>query len=275
MCPRASSPTIPAWPSAPTAGDSPFRPATRRSCGTPRPARSWAWTLPEGLQDTFAFRGPDQLLLLRRETRDVKSLPDSSTSPADHPRVIRLRNLLGDQPTEPIRVITDFNRHVHHTAATPMGSTSWSRESAAQGQDPHGQRLRCSDRGETLDLTIEQEARLWGMVRVRPIGQGSLPCGRCRAHAILLEMPSRALLRDFGDGWSLSGARGQALAICLSRHTPQIGTSFARCTSKVVNCPCFLDRHQIRYGFNRVSSSAQTAARLLGATQTAVSPSAI
>ena len=34
---------------------------------------------------------------------------------------MRLRNLLGDRPTEPIRVITDFNRFVHHTAATPDG----------------------------------------------------------------------------------------------------------------------------------------------------------
>ena len=53
--------------------------------------------------------------------QDGEAPPNSSTSPVDHPRVMRLRNLLGDRPTEPLRTITDFNRFVHHSAATPDG----------------------------------------------------------------------------------------------------------------------------------------------------------
>ncbi len=59
---------------------------------------------------------------MRTETKDGKGLPYGK-DPADHPsvrpRVERLRDLLGKNPAEPIRVIEDFNWQVHHIAVAP------------------------------------------------------------------------------------------------------------------------------------------------------------
>lgn len=64
------------------------------------------WSLPPGLNDAIAFHGSDQLLSLRKETRD-NVIPFGPNLPADHPRVIRLRDMLGCEPLKPVRVIDD------------------------------------------------------------------------------------------------------------------------------------------------------------------------
>ena len=53
-----------------------------------------SWPLPPGLNDAIAFHGPDQLFSLRKEARD-HVIPFGPNLPVNHPRVIRLRDMLG------------------------------------------------------------------------------------------------------------------------------------------------------------------------------------
>ncbi len=54
-----------------------------------------SWTLPDGQSDQLAFPTLDKLLLLRVETREGDRGPFNNVPPSEHPRVCRLRNLLG------------------------------------------------------------------------------------------------------------------------------------------------------------------------------------
>ena len=78
-----------------------------------------------GLDDR-CLPGPISSFCSAWRPQDGRPPPISSTPPklSSGPAAA---NLLGDRPTEPVRVITDFNWHVHHTAATPDGNTSWSK----------------------------------------------------------------------------------------------------------------------------------------------------
>jgi WD40 repeat protein len=82
--------------------------------------RSWT-NLPPSLLDTLAFHPEGKLLLFRMETRGGKAAP-YNTSWREHPRVCRLRDLLGKKPEEPIKEIEAFNRHVFETVAASDGS---------------------------------------------------------------------------------------------------------------------------------------------------------
>ena len=79
------------------------------------------WKLPPGLQDTVAFHASGKLLLIRYETKQGKLAPFSEADPKDHPRVIRVRDLLGPNPEKPIREVTYFNQHVYRIIAPPDG----------------------------------------------------------------------------------------------------------------------------------------------------------
>jgi len=74
----------------------------------------------EGFLDTLAFASPDQLLLLRMETKDG-TVPPFGSDPMKHPRVIRLRNLLGPEPLKALAKIEDFNWHGHQAVMSPDG----------------------------------------------------------------------------------------------------------------------------------------------------------
>lgn len=77
-------------------------------------------TLPPALLDVAGFHD-GKLLLFRVETRDGMLPPDSGAHPREHPRVCQIRNLLSDEPTKPIKTITDFNWGVFKSAAPPDG----------------------------------------------------------------------------------------------------------------------------------------------------------
>jgi hypothetical protein len=82
-----------------------------------------AWPLPPGLVDHLAFdRIGKKLLLFRVETRDGDRMPVPNAPPDKHPRVCRLRNLLGPTPLKPFAEIRDFNYHVYGAGAAPNGS---------------------------------------------------------------------------------------------------------------------------------------------------------
>jgi WD40 repeat protein len=151
------------------------------------------WPLPEGLADALAFRGLDQLVLLRRESADVKIPLYSAVSLDDNPRVMRLRNLLGDQPTEPIRVITDFSRFVHHAAATPDGK--YFAVEGVGGPEGGARSVNAYDASTGL--------RLWSFASRKSLGVGAWigfdPTGKVLSvkeygNTILLEMPKGTTL---------------------------------------------------------------------------------
>ena len=159
-----------------------------------------AWPLPEGLQDTLAFHRPNQLMLLRTETKDGETPPNGLSSSVNHHRVMRLRNLLGDRPTEPLRTITDFNRFVHRSAATPDGK--YFVVEGVGGLKGYTRSVNAYD-GHT-------GAKLWTFPSRKRLDTSSWflfdPTGKIlslhdddRGHSILLEMPSRAALGDLNE----------------------------------------------------------------------------
>lgn len=78
--------------------------------------------LPPGLVDQLAFTADgNRLLSFRKECQDGRTAPMSDAHPAAFPRVLRIRDLLGHAPTEPIAEITRFNWHVFCAFADPEG----------------------------------------------------------------------------------------------------------------------------------------------------------
>jgi eukaryotic-like serine/threonine-protein kinase len=80
-----------------------------------------SWNLPWGLADRLAFDAKGRLLLFRVETVDGQP-PFGNVPWRQHPRVCRIRNLLGPDPARPLAEIHDFNRAVLDAAVTPNGS---------------------------------------------------------------------------------------------------------------------------------------------------------
>jgi WD40 repeat protein len=63
------------------------------------------WELPESLQDNLAYHPSGKLLLFRVETEDMRPF---STPPAQHPRVVRIRDLLQKDYEKPLVTIDEF-----------------------------------------------------------------------------------------------------------------------------------------------------------------------
>ncbi len=66
------------------------------------------WTLPAGLQDTLAFDPSGKLLLFREETRDKEAGTLSNAPRSEHPRVVRIRDLLDPESAEGLPEISVF-----------------------------------------------------------------------------------------------------------------------------------------------------------------------
>jgi WD40 repeat protein len=82
------------------------------------------WELPPGYIDTPRFYGPGRLLLARIETPDGRRYPGGAEAPfAEHPRVIRVRDLLAPRPLEPLATIGEFNRRVFDIRLSPAAET--------------------------------------------------------------------------------------------------------------------------------------------------------
>ena len=78
--------------------------------------RLGSWRLPGGLQDQLSFRG-ERLLLAREETADGVA-PLGNADPRGHPRVVRVRDLLGADPTAPVITIRDYGIRIAFLAIT-------------------------------------------------------------------------------------------------------------------------------------------------------------
>jgi WD40 repeat protein len=104
---------------------------SRLVCSAGAEARLWdldarrplaKWSLPPALTEAAAFRGRDQLLLVRQETRDREVPPTTTNRPEDHPRVCRLYDLTGANLAKPLAEIMEFDWYVWGIAMTPDGS---------------------------------------------------------------------------------------------------------------------------------------------------------
>jgi serine/threonine protein kinase/WD40 repeat protein len=81
-----------------------------------------SWPLPPGLCDALAFHLTSQLLLFRVETRAGQQPPYGNVDYREHPRVCRVRDLLGPDPLAPLVEVADYNRGVHVLVASTDGS---------------------------------------------------------------------------------------------------------------------------------------------------------
>jgi WD40 repeat protein len=81
------------------------------------------WRLPIGYCDKLAFSDEEHLVLVRAETTDPETPPyGRAWHPTQPTRICAVyNNLLGPDPTKPLRVIRDFNLAVRSTLLSPDG----------------------------------------------------------------------------------------------------------------------------------------------------------
>jgi eukaryotic-like serine/threonine-protein kinase len=78
--------------------------------------------LPEGFQDSVAFRNPNSLVLVRQESINPKDLPYGyNPTPESNPRVCRVRDLLSSEPKRPFLELKDFKRSAARILLSPDG----------------------------------------------------------------------------------------------------------------------------------------------------------
>jgi hypothetical protein len=80
-----------------------------------------SWKLHPGLGDRLTFMGPDQVLLVRFETRKGEQIPGSGADPRKFPRAVRCYKLSEPGPVAPVVEILDFPLDVRHDALSADG----------------------------------------------------------------------------------------------------------------------------------------------------------
>jgi WD40 repeat protein len=80
-----------------------------------------SWKIPDGYADQFIFPSTNKLLLFRAETLSGATNVFASDREKD-PLVCHIRNLLGDDPTEPIAQITEFNWSLYGARVAQAGT---------------------------------------------------------------------------------------------------------------------------------------------------------
>jgi len=160
------------------------------------------WQLFEGLGDRLAFSGPDRLLLFRVETVSGELGPFGPVDPIKHPRVCRVRDLLGANPLKPVAEIRDCNLGVLESQCSPDGKYyaiegfggSWKnmRRVASLYEGVTGKKVG--------DLPTRESVQLNSAIfNFDPTG-GVLNYFSVATEpwsTFLLEIPSRAVLRQF------------------------------------------------------------------------------
>ena len=171
------------------------------------------WRLPEGLNDRLAFPEPNRLLLYRVETKTGKVGPFSNFDSHVYPRVCRVRDLLGLEPIKPLAEIRDCNLHVFGSECSPDGKY--------YVIDGLGDSPGVVTRFVNLykGLTGEMLGKLPTQNGVNRNGTWfsfdttgtvlSFHAGVQGQHSLLLEMPSRAVLRQFDNDPSFLGPQAR------------------------------------------------------------------
>jgi WD40 repeat protein len=140
------------------------REATLWDLDTGRRLRSWI--LPPALQDTLAFRGPDQLLLCRFETKNQREGPFGRVDLVANPGVVRMRDLLSQDSTRPVWENFDFNwaNRVAVFEGT-MGKPAWPMLTEPSSHPGSHSDLRFDPTGTIMSLKVPQGGP-WSLLEI-------------------------------------------------------------------------------------------------------------
>lgn len=177
-----------------------------------RPGRRWE--LPPGWDKAMFYATPDRLLLTRFEAVDGSDFLGARLSPAEHPRIVRVRNLLGPDPGRPISSLPEFNWHVHDAWAVPGREVVIV---AGLGRpDPAGPLVRLSGAYDpatgrelwSLPSDMPPDSSVVGM-RLDPTGTAMAWCQRGGVDWGLFRLPGREPLAGRTPGVLALGPRAE------------------------------------------------------------------
>jgi len=162
------------------------------------------WKLSEGLSDRLAFPEPNRLLLFRVETETGEVGPFSEFPASKYPRVCRARDLLGAEPLKPVAEIRDFNLHVFASECSPDGKYyAIEGQRGSPGNVTRVANLYEGPTGKKLGTLPTQNTVSFPHASFSFDSTGTVLYyfyKQAEEHrSYLLEIPSRAVLRQFDD----------------------------------------------------------------------------
>jgi eukaryotic-like serine/threonine-protein kinase len=172
--------------------------ATMWDMTTGKPNR--IWKLPPGLVENIAFSEGNRLLLSRVETKSGEVGPFGQINPVTHPRICRIRNLLGSEPLKPIAEINDCNLHVYGAFCSSDGR--YYVVDGIGGSPGNATRMAIlynGATGETIGKLPGQNLVKRGTAAVAFDTTGTVlgfKSPNADDACLLLELPSRAVLRQ-------------------------------------------------------------------------------
>lgn len=185
--------------------------------------------LPPGLIDQLAFTANGRLLSFRAECADGLTAPMGDAHPEAYPRVIRLRNLLGDQPLRPLAEIPRFNWHVLSGLAHPQGDY-FVAEGLHRGSDGDAQEIIAFD-GRTGSPIWKQALAFTGkssFTIIDPMGDRIGFFDQSRSVPVQVRLPSGEIIDQLStESWALGLNGGTTLAPSPVRFDGSAGTGIA------------------------------------------------
>jgi len=180
------------------------------------------WRLPPGLVDRLAFPEPNRLLLFRTETETGEVGP---FGPARHPRVCRVRDLLGSEPVKPLAEIRDCNREVYGAECSPDGKYYVIEgQGGSPGNAKRVANLYESHTGRNLGSLPTQRSINFESATFNfdPAGTAlNFAYAAKGDSSFLLGIPSRAVIRQFDSGPGCLGPRATRWLIALNPSADQ------------------------------------------------------
>ncbi|MFI5461157.1 MAG: WD40 repeat domain-containing serine/threonine protein kinase [Isosphaerales bacterium] len=171
------------------------------------------WRLPAGLVDQMAFTESNRLLVFREETETCEVGPFRNFDARKYPRVCRVRDLLGHEPLKPLAEIRDCNLHVFHAACSPDGRYYVVEgKGGAVGRETRIANLYEGPTGKKLGTLPSQSPPNWDSASFKFDTTGtvlSFVSFTKELRTFLLEMPSRAVLRQFDEVPQCLGPRAR------------------------------------------------------------------
>jgi WD40 repeat protein len=169
------------------------------------------WELSPGLGDHLAFPAADRLVLFRQEAEQGDVPPVREFDPSKYPRVCRIRNLLGADPLKPLAEIRDCNLHVNASECSPDGRF-YAIEGRGGSRDD-SRRIANLYEGMTGKLLGPLPTQFatdfpYAMLNFDPSGTVLNYLSSNEGRAFFLELPSRAIVRQFDTQPHCVGPRG-------------------------------------------------------------------
>jgi hypothetical protein len=171
-----------------------------------------SWALWPSLQDALVFEGTNKLWLYRAETLRGVPGPFGNASPYEHPRVVRVRDLLSDLPTNAVLTLTNFSYHIYVIAAAPDA-----RHFVVQGR--HGER---GIERRIAGYEGPAGSNLWWLAQSKDGGVSMDPSGKTLA---LTTNGQDQLLVDMAVGTILGTLTNYTIALSLGASNSVVSLS--------------------------------------------------